>query len=126
MNDTLPLRYCAAGFASKIPTWRLLAGGNVVDLVTGGGEEVGMVQVEPGRSGVDWVSGPGERWKKRARLNRRTPAHLVERGFWGSQSPPRVWKRSGILDGARADAKRRCLYQQDEACVHVQDRTGVG
>ena len=41
------LRYCAARFVSKIPTWKLLPVGGVAGLVTDGGEEVGIVQVEP-------------------------------------------------------------------------------
>ena len=35
------------GFASRVPTWRLPAGGRAADLVTEGSEEVGTVRVEP-------------------------------------------------------------------------------
>ena len=34
LAGTLPLRYCAARFACKTPTWRLPVSGHVVDLVT--------------------------------------------------------------------------------------------
>ena len=34
LAGTLPLRYCAARFACKTPTWRLPVPGRVVDLVT--------------------------------------------------------------------------------------------
>ena len=34
LAGTLPLRYCAASFACKTPTWRLPVPGCVVDLVT--------------------------------------------------------------------------------------------
>ena len=47
MAGTLPLRYFAARFVSKIPTWRLPPGGEVAGLVTDGGEGVGLVRVEP-------------------------------------------------------------------------------
>ena len=81
----LPNRYCAAWFASKVPTWRLPVCGHAVGLVTAcprvaddGGAEVASRE-------VDWVSssGPG---RKRVRLNSKTPAHLAE-------SRPRVLKR---------------------------------
>ena len=37
------MKYCAARFASKIPTWRLLPCGSVANLVT----DSGIVRVEP-------------------------------------------------------------------------------
>ena len=68
LEDTLPLRYCAVRFASRIPTWRLPPAGGVASLITDGGEEVGIVRVEPcvhagapclhDVIGVDWVRGP--------------------------------------------------------------------
>ena len=51
-----------------------------------------LYQVFGGDAGVDWVSGSG-RGVKRVRLNRKTPAHLVQYGILGFQSRPRVWKR---------------------------------
>ena len=42
LDGTLPLRYCAARFACKFPTWRLHRGGDVADLVTEVGENVGI------------------------------------------------------------------------------------
>ena len=95
LEGTSLLRYCARGVACRIPTWRLPAGGYAADLVTEGGEEVGIVRVEPGVSGdmpcfdggggVDWsgVAGGGV---KRVRLNRKTPAHLVRHVILGRDS----------------------------------------
>ena len=128
LNGTLPLRYCAARFASKIPLGDCLLEVMLLTLLLKVVRRwalfrLSLVGVElTGLAG--WVGGG-----RRVRLNRKTPAHLVGRFFLGSQSRQRVWKRSDIrdhLDGARADSKRRCLYQQDEACVPAQDRTGGG
>ena len=74
---------------------------------------------------VHWVSGSGP-GRKRIRLNRKQPAHLV-----GSvvQSRPRVWKRvrhvrhSGV---SLPDHKRRRRDQDDGEYVPAQVRTGVG
>ena len=46
LGGTLHLRYCAARFASKVLTWRLLLSGRVVDLLTAGAE-VGIVRIQP-------------------------------------------------------------------------------
>ena len=44
---------CPLGFASKIRNWRLpTEEGSVANLVTVGGEEVGIVRVESGGDGV--------------------------------------------------------------------------
>ena len=86
LEGTLLLRCCAARFTSKIPSWRLTSEGSVANLVTDGGEEVGIVQVESGGIGVHWVSGPGEGGKG-FRLNRKPPAHLAGTGFWGLSIP---------------------------------------
>ena len=82
LEGTLPLRYCARRFASKIPTWRLPARGHVSDPVTEGGEDVGVLRVEHGASalepgfggsgGVDYVRVPGG-GVERVRLNRKRP-----------------------------------------------------
>ena len=89
LNGTLPLRYCASRFAYSTPTWRSPASGHVARLVAAhsdaagyrGGEVIGL-----GVHRVSW-SGPV---RKRFRLNRKTPAHLV--GIL-THSQPRVWKR---------------------------------
>ena len=39
------MRYYAARFASEVPSWRLPLCGGVAELVTEGGEEVGVVRV---------------------------------------------------------------------------------
>ena len=57
LAGTLPLRYCAARFASRVPTWRLPVSGQVAGLVTA---DLGVVEgdgVEDPRREVHWVSG---------------------------------------------------------------------
>ena len=44
LSGILPLKYFAARFASKVPAWRLPLRGSVANLVTDGGEEVGIVR----------------------------------------------------------------------------------
>ena len=61
----------------------------VVDLVAAGSRVVQEVAADGACRKVRWVSGSGP-GRKRIRLNRKTPAHLV----WSMvQSRPRVWKR---------------------------------
>ena len=75
---TLPLRFCAARFASRAPTWRLPVSGHVSRLVTA---DLGIAEgdgVEDARSEVHWVSGSGPR-RTRIRLNRKKPC--TPRGF---------------------------------------------
>ena len=119
LAGTLPLRYCAVRFASRVPTWRLPVPGHVAGLVT-------VADVAEVGEGVSWVSGSGP-GRKRIRLNRKTSAHLA--GISGTHSRPRVWKRLrhvGHFVGALAGDKRRRLDQQDENCVPGHHRTGVG
>ena len=93
LEGTLPLRYCAGGFAGRIPTWRLPAGGHAAGPVTEGGEEVGIMRVEHcsravllgfdcgGR--VDWISGVWWRREKSPtkQKNSCTPREIIV--FWG-------------------------------------------
>ena len=87
--------------------------------------------VFPGFDGggrVDWVSGHGG-GVKRVRQNRKTPAHLVGRGFREIQSRPRVWKRLRVREHPSsdlADAKARRVHQEVEQYVPVMDREGIG
>ena len=80
LNGTLPLRYCAARFAYSTPTWRLPVSGQVRGLVAAYPDTAGDL----GDEVVDLRvfrcsrSGPG---RKRFRLNRKTPAHLVKLWF---------------------------------------------
>ena len=46
LAGTLPLRYCAAQFARRTPTWRLPVSGHVVDLVTAGVDAMQEASVE--------------------------------------------------------------------------------
>ena len=63
------MRYCSVKFASKIPFWVLPVSGHVSGLLTVHDQAaVGAVEVVS--------SGSGSR-RKRFRLNRKTPAHLV-------------------------------------------------
>ena len=124
LAGTLPLRYCAARFACRTPTWRLPVPGCVVDLVTASVGAVREVVADGGCREVHWVggSGPG---RKRVHLNRKTPAHLA--GFV-VQSRPRVWKRLHhvVHSGVSFPDHRRRRRDQDGEYVSVQVRTGVG
>ena len=86
----LVLKYCAVRFASKVPAWRLSVPRHAAGLVTADDCVADVVEVEASGEEVHWVSvsGPG---RKRIRLNRKHPAHLV--GSSVLQSRPRVWKR---------------------------------
>ena len=125
LAGTLPLRYCAARFASRTPTWRLPVSGHVVDPVTANVGAVREAIVDGAGQEVHWVSGSGP-GRKRIRLNRKPPAHFV--GLM-VQSRPRVWKRlrhvghSGV---SIPDRKRRRRDQDDVGNVPAQVRTGVG
>ena len=64
--------------------------------------------------------------RKRFRLIRKTPAHLVGHSV---HARPRVWKRlhfSGDLCSIGVDSKRRRFDQQDGGASPVFPRTGVG
>ena len=76
LTGTLPLWYCAARFACKTPTWRLPVSGHVARFIAVHCEDAGGRGDEVPDLGVHWVSrsGPG---RKRIRLNRKTPAHLM-------------------------------------------------
>ena len=106
LAGTLHLRYCAARFACRTPTWRLPVCGPVVDLVAASIGAVREVVVDGANQEVHWVSGSGPR-RKRNRLNRKTPAHLA--GIM-VQSRPRFWKRLrhvGFSSVSIPDHKRR-------------------
>ena len=125
LAGTLSLRYCAARFACRIPTWRLPVPGCVVELVTAGVGAVQEVVAGGGCQEVFSVRSSSPR-RKRIRLNRKPPAHLA--GFV-VQSRPRVWKRMhhvGFSDVFIPDRKRRRRDQDDEGYIPAQDRTGVG
>ena len=98
--------------------------GHVARKVANYCEAAGGNKSEVSSSGVHWVSGSGP-GRKRIRLNRKTPAHLV-----GSliHSRPRVWKRLrhvGFSGISMPDHTRRC-DQAYEGSTPTQDRTGVG
>ena len=125
LAGTLPLRYCSAKFASKTPFWALPVPGHVARLIS---VEVQVAQVgeaEVVRHGVHFagISGSGRR---RCRLNRKTPAHLVGHSM---HARPRVWKRlhfSGFTGISGVDCKKRRCNQQDDGGSPVHPRTGVG
>ena len=87
----MPSWYCALDLRVRYP----LGGpvGGVAGLVTDGGEEVGIVRVEPCVRAcasclhdgieVDWVSRPVGSGK-RVRLNRKPPAHHERKSFSGA------------------------------------------
>ena len=125
LAGTLSLRYCAARFASRTPTWRLPVSGHVARLVTANVGAVREVVAEGVGREVHWVSGSGP-GRKRIRQNRKPPAHLAGLVL---QSRPRVWKRLchvGHSFVSIPDRKRRRNDQDDWGYVPDQIRTGVG
>ena len=125
VGGTLPLRYCAARFAFCTPTWRLPAPGHVRSLVAAHADFAGSCGSEVSGLGVfrDSRSRP---LRKRFRLNRKTPAHLVE---VLAHSRPRVWKRLrqvGFSDLSMPDHSRRLCDHAVEGSVQEHDRVGVG
>ena len=56
LEELCPNGIVLLGFASRVPAWRLHPSGGAADLVTDGGEEVGIVLVEP--CVQDRVGGP--------------------------------------------------------------------
>ena len=117
LDGTLPLRYCSFKFAAKTPFWVLPVPGHISELLT--------VHDQVAAGGVQVVGhGFGSR-KKRFRLNRKTPAHLVGHSV---HTRPRVWKRlhfSGSLGTSDVDCKRMRFNQRDGDSL-VFPRTGVG
>ena len=108
LTGTLPLRYCAARFAYSTPTWRLPVSGHVVRLIAVHCEDAGDRGDEVLDLGVHRVSGSGP-GRKRFRLTRKTPAHLVGLLI---HFRPRVWKRLRHVDFSGISmpdhTRRRC------------------
>ena len=76
LAGTLPLRYCSAKFASRIPFWALPDHGHVAGLISDEvrAAHIGEAVVVRNGVGLGGISGSGRRL---FRLNRKTPAHLV-------------------------------------------------
>ena len=89
VGGTLPLRYCAARFAYRTPSWRLPASGHVDRLVAAHSDSAGDCGDEVVGLGFYQVSGSGS-VRKRFRLHRKTHALLAGLLI---HSRPRVWKR---------------------------------
>ena len=120
LDGTLPLRYCSARFARRVPTWSL----PMLGLVRAGVGAEADDEAQMGDEGVHWVSGSGL-GRKRIRRNRKTQAHLVGHSM---QSRPRVWKRLhcfGYPGVSGADCKRKRCNQHDDGISPVYRRTGV-
>ena len=125
LAGALLLRYCAARFACRTPTWRLPVSGHVDDLVAASIGAVREVDVDGVGQEVHWVSGSGP-GRKRIRRNRKTPAHLA--GIM-IHSRPRVWKRLrhvGFSSISIPDHKRSGSDQAYGRSNLAQVRTGVG
>ena len=125
LAGTLPLRYCSAKFASKTPFWALPVPGSVAGLLTDRVQAAHIGEAVVVRRGVGFggISGSG---RKRFRLNRKTPAHLVGHSM---HARPRVWKRlhfSGYTGLSRVDCRMRRCNQYDGGDSPVPPRTGVG
>ena len=119
LAGTLPLRYCSSKFAAKTPFWVLPVPGDVSGLVTVHAQDAAI----DGAEVANRMSGSR---RKRFRLNRKTPAHLVG---YHVHTRPRVWKRlhfSGRLCISDVDCKRRRYNQQEGGDTLVFPRTGVG
>ena len=76
LNGTLPLRYCSTRFACMTPSWRLPASGQVGRLVAAYPDSAGDCRGEVFALRVPLVS-KSSPVRKRFRLNRKPPAHLV-------------------------------------------------
>ena len=122
LNGTLPLRYCSSRFAHSFPTWRLPVSGQVRGLLAAYPDHAGDREDEVILQDVFRGNKPGSS-RLRFRLNRKTPAHLVQGMV---QSRPQAWKRlyhEGISGSSLPDhTKRRC----DHAYHQGHFRTGVG
>ena len=77
----LNLRHHSFPFAWRMPKWGLPSPGHVVDILTAGGDEVGLVRIEA-RVVSSGVSGFLNRGFKRVRLTKKTP-RLPELGSFG-------------------------------------------
>ena len=125
LDGTLPLKYCSTRFACLTPSWRLPVPGSVGNLVVAYSDAGRRAAVDEVGQGVLWVSGSGS-GRKRIRLNRKTPAHLVGYMF---HSRPRVWKRLRRVVFPRdsdSDHKRRRCEQNHDGFLPSHERTGVG
>ena len=125
LAGTLPFRYCSTKFACRVLFWALPVPGHDVGLVTAEIQAAQVDEAEVVGRGILWVrgSGPG---RKRIRLNRKNPAHLVGQSL---HARPRVWKRlhcSGNIYISGVDCKRRRCNQHDLVDSPVHPRTGVG
>ena len=109
--------------ALRCPTWRLPVLGHAAALVTADSEVLGTLGIEVSSRRVLRFSGSGM-VKKRIRINRKHPAHLVG---YGIQCRPRVWKRLCPVESSLFhDPKRRCSDQGHADLVPARIRTGVG
>ena len=125
LNGTLPLRYCAVRFAHSTPTWRLPASGQVSRLAAAYPDSAGDSGDPDLVHRVPLVSRSSP-FRKRFRLNRKTPAHLVGISV---HSRSRVWKRLrqvGYSDLSMPDhTRRRCDHVIWDS-AHEHDRVRVG
>ena len=125
LSGTLPLWYCAARFACRAPTWRLPVSGHVDRLIAAHSDATGNCGDEVFGLRVHPVSGSGL-FRKRCRLNRKTPAHLAGLLI---HSRPRVWKRlrhDGCSGISMPDHTRRRCDHAFGSTVFVDERIGVG
>ena len=106
------------------PSWRLPVHGSVRNLVAAFSDAGHRAAFDEVDRDVSWISGSGS-GRKRIRLNRKTPAHLV--GFM-THSRSRVWKRlrHGVLHQiSDSDHKRRRCEQNHGGYIPFHERTGV-
>ena len=101
LAGTLPLRYCAARFASKVSTWRLPVFRHAAGLVIADESVSDVVEVEAGGEEVSW-SGPG---RKRIRPNRNPPC--TPRGYFGSSLSATCVEEAASRESFCGSSRRR-------------------
>ena len=116
LAGTLPLRYCAVRFASKVPTWRLPVSGHAAGLVTAESSVADVAEVGFGGEEVSWVSGsvPGRKRIRQKNLHISLVLLVFNLGhgcgtdcvIWGIQSFPVL-----IVRGGGAISMTRIMFQ---------------
>ena len=93
LEGTLKHRYYTFPFAGRKPTWRLPTPGHVLDVLTTGGESVGLLGFEP-PGGSSGRAGFVRQSFKRVRLTKKTRCRIVweEEGFTKLYSQSPTWR----------------------------------
>ena len=124
LNGTLKLRYHTMPFARRKLSWKVPGRGGVADILTAGGEEIGILWgVSSGRCPF-----PSQKWKKGSGLTKKTPCPPVSVVQRGSVQPiPNVVFHDPGGDwepGAGRRVARR--IHGDSSLGDRLDRAGIG